>query len=180
MTREELEQRDWRRRLAGLTLALLTGLTLVVMIVLYYSYYQSQAAPRQPIPFSHRIHAGERQISCLICHPGVVDTNRAGVPPLQTCMHCHQHVIIHHPQIEKLTQAYNTNTPVDWVRVNDVPEFVYFSHQRHVQSAIDCAQCHGNVKAMDRVRYVHKFEMGYCMQCHRDYRASHDCSTCHR
>jgi predicted CXXCH cytochrome family protein len=146
----------------------------------YYDLYKSRLGPQQPIAFSHRFHTSDKQISCIFCHGGVIDSARAGVPPVETCMLCHAKVIIHHPQIVRLTNYYNTRRPVPWVRVNRLPEFTFFNHQRHVRKGFDCSRCHGEVTQMDRVALVQDFTMGFCVQCHRDENYSHDCYICHR
>ncbi len=180
--RPSVAERPKRRGLsrAEWTLAGVTALLMLAMVLGYWFWFRIGTGPVQPIPFSHRLHATDKQISCFFCHNGAVNTARAGVPPLETCLLCHSRIITEYPQIVKLRDYYRRREPIPWVRVNDVPGFVYFSHQRHLLTGIDCAQCHGDVAHMDRVQYLHRFEMGYCMQCHRDYNASHDCYTCHR
>jgi hypothetical protein len=146
----------------------------------YYLYYPTVAGPQQPIPFSHRFHAGEKQISCLMCHTGAVDTPRAGLPPLETCMLCHKRIITTYPQIKELREHYEAGQPIEWVRVNHLPEFVYFNHEAHIRRGVDCSKCHGDVSAMDRVVPSPELLMGFCVQCHRDENVSHDCLVCHR
>jgi hypothetical protein len=146
----------------------------------YARYYQNRIPPEQPIPFSHRVHAHDKQIGCLVCHDSATWSWRAGIPPLQTCMLCHERVAIHYPPIAKLREHYFNNEPVQWVRVNWVNEFVYFPHFMHLQAGIDCGTCHGNVRMMDRVGTVHPFQMGFCIECHRKNGATTDCFTCHR
>ena len=157
-----------------------TVLTLAVMALGYYAYYPSTLGVEQPIPFSHRFHVTEKHLSCLLCHPGVIDTERAGVPPLETCMLCHQHIITTYPKIEALRRYYDEKRPVEWVRVNHVPEFVYFNHEAHIRKGFDCGKCHGDVAHMDRVVPSPEITMGFCVQCHRDEDFSHDCLVCHR
>ena len=159
---------------------MLTAAFILAMLWGYYFYYPRMREPKQPIAFSHRIHVTEKQLSCIFCHPGVVDTPRAGVPPLETCLLCHSRIIIAHPEIVKLRAAYENRRPVEWVRVNTLPDFVYFDHSAHVRAGFDCGKCHGDVAAMDRVALVHDFKMGFCVQCHRDEKFSHDCLICHR
>lgn len=146
----------------------------------YARYYQRDLGPEQPIPFSHRLHVNDKKIGCLLCHDTATWTSRAGIPPLQTCMLCHERVAIHYPPIAQLREHYFRNEPVQWVRVNWVNEFAYFPHLMHLQAGIDCGRCHGNVRMMDRVETVHPFEMGFCIECHRENRATTDCFTCHR
>lgn len=160
--------------------AALAGLILAAGILLFYFYYSSRIGPEQPIPFSHRLHAGKKEISCYICHDGAMKSARAGVPPMETCLLCHDHVIIHHPEIENLRSMYASGEPVEWEKVYNVPDFAYFNHSVHIYRKIDCAECHGDVKAMDRIEMAQEFKMGFCIQCHKENNATTDCFTCHR
>ncbi len=158
-------------------------MTIVALLLLvwgYYLYYPAQVGPKQPIPFSHHFHVTTKQVDCIFCHTGVLNTARAGVPPLETCMLCHRRIIPDYPPIRALTASYDQGRPVEWVRVNDVPEFVYFNHSVHVRRGFDCSKCHGDVAGMDRVAKTETLKMGFCVQCHRDEKASHDCYMCHR
>lgn len=162
--------------------AALAVLLLVAAAALVYLDipYPVGLGPRQPIPFSHRVHVHTKRISCFMCHSEAARSSRAGIPPLETCLLCHARVIRTYPYIAKLREHYAQNKPVMWERVNWLPEFVYFEHSIHIQRGFDCSRCHGDVSLMDRVVKVRKFEMGFCIQCHRDNKATHDCFTCHR
>jgi hypothetical protein len=164
----------------SVVLTMIAGLTLLCMVLTYAFWFRSGIGPQQPIPFSHRIHATEKKISCVFCHSGAIDTDVAGIPPLETCMLCHSKIIIHYPQIADLRDHYYNKIPVEWERINVLQEFVYFSHQTHIQSGVDCGKCHGDVAQMDRVVMKKPFQMGFCVQCHRDTKVSHDCWMCHR
>jgi hypothetical protein len=161
-------------------LGILAGLGMAAMVLFYAYYFQSRIGPAQPLPFSHRLHAGDKQIGCVVCHSGVANSPSAGIPPLQTCMLCHEHIIREYPYIRELRRHYEQNIPVIWTQVDTLHEYAFFNHQMHVQRGIDCGHCHGDVKAMDRIYQFNPFHMGFCIQCHRDYGASHDCLTCHR
>jgi hypothetical protein len=161
-------------------LAVAAGLGLALVAAAYYRLSGAGLPPEQPIPFSHRVHATVKKISCIYCHPGVLDSARAGVPPLATCIHCHDRIIIHHPEIAKLRAHYDRRDPVPWVRVHALPEFVYFAHAPHIHAGVDCGHCHGDVAQMDRIELAHDLVMGFCVQCHRDNDVSHDCLICHR
>jgi hypothetical protein len=176
-----------RGRLPGQRRWWITGaLSLVTMGVLAFlglgrqAIFAHRTGPAQPHPFSHRFHVGQKTLSCVFCHTGAIDTARAGVPPLSTCMLCHSRIIITHPQIEKLVRHYQESRPIEWVRVNELPDFVYFNHQIHVRAGFDCGKCHGDVAGMDRVAPVHRLDMGFCVSCHRQQQFSHDCLRCHR
>jgi len=154
-------------------------LTLGTALAFYYFYPDRLGTP-QPISFSHRIHVTEKKLSCVMCHSEVFDTDRAGIPPLETCLLCHSRIITHHPQILRLTEYYDHNRPVEWNRIAYLPDLCFFSHQAHIFRGFDCGKCHGEVDKMDRVVLVNNFQMGFCIQCHRDEGASHDCLFCHR
>jgi predicted CXXCH cytochrome family protein len=149
------------------------------MAALYY-HKPARFGLQQPIPFSHRVHAGDKQISCYFCHTEGPGGAQSGVPPLETCMLCHSRIIVQHPSIVALREHYTSGVPVEWLRVNDVPDFVFFDHSVHLGKGLDCGECHGAVNAMDRVVLAHDLNMGFCVQCHRDQGASHDCFVCHR
>ena len=140
-------------------------LLLLGTAALSYFSFRSKIGPEQPIAFSHRVHVQEKNISCFMCHEGAVNSARAGVPPLETCM---------------LWAHYEVGTPVEWKKVYDLPDFAYFNHSVHVFRKIDCAQCHGNVRSMDRIERVQEFKMKFCVDCHKEKKATTDCFTCHR
>ncbi len=133
----------------------------------------------QPIAFSHRLHAGEYGIDCRYCHRGVDISPVAGVPPMATCQSCHLYIAKERPEIIKLLGYLERNDPVEWVRVYNLPEHVYFPHMMHILAGLDCSKCHDNVAAMDRIKRSVSMKMGWCLGCHRDYEASIDCWTCH-
>jgi hypothetical protein len=141
--------------------------------------YPADLGTRQPISFSHRVHAGKKEISCLMCHPHVTTRAVAGIPPLETCMLCHSRIAVHYPEIEKVRAHFDQNEPVLWNRVAYIPDLVHFNHGVHLTAGVDCSRCHGDVKAMDRIVLHRKFIMGFCIQCHRENNASQDCFTCH-
>ena len=153
---------------------------IAIMVWFFYFYYEGRMGPEQPIAFSHRLHADVKGISCYVCHSGAMQSPRAGVPPLETCMLCHERIIITYPEIRKLRDHFARREPVEWIKVYDVPEFVYFNHEVHIRRQVDCGVCHGDVKAMDRLVAAHDLNMGLCVQCHRDNKVSHDCYVCHR
>lgn len=159
-----------------------TALVLSAAAALVYLdlLYPVGLGTRQPIPFSHRVHVQVKGISCFMCHTEATRSSRAGIPPLETCLLCHSRIIRSYPYIAGLRAQVARNEPVVWERVNWVPEFVYFDHSVHIRRSIDCGQCHGDVTLMDRVVPARKLEMGFCIQCHRENRATTDCFTCHR
>jgi hypothetical protein len=123
--------------------------------------------PEQPIPFSHKIHAGKRKMQCAYCHVGIEKSRHATVPSLNVCMNCHRVVRLDSPYIQQMHKAFNEKRPIEWVRVHELPDYVYFPHKRHIAREISCETCHGNVKEMDRIKQVAPLSMGWCMECHR-------------
>ena len=160
----------------------MTAATLILVVLGLYYFYLPPAmdiGPRQPIPFSHRLHAGVKAINCRYCHPYVERSLHPGLPPVEKCLHCHNYIIANHPWIQKEHQYYNTGTPTPWKKVFYLPEHVLFNHQRHIRREIDCRACHGAVETMDRLEGK-RFMMGFCIQCHREKKANLDCwLACH-
>jgi len=133
----------------------------------------------QPIPFSHRVHATSKEISCFFCHQYAAISDNPGIPTVEKCVLCHKVIATRFPPVAKIFNYYDNNQPVPWVRVNNLADFVQFSHQAHLARRVDCSRCHGNIKEMDRVKQAHKFDMNFCITCHWDSNASVVCYTCH-
>ncbi|TVQ76429.1 MAG: cytochrome C [Bradymonadales bacterium] len=153
---------------------LLVGFGLFVvgsLIALHLAYgprwYQGYA-PVQPIPFSHALHAGEYQIPCLYCHPSAEYAAFSAAPGLDTCMSCHNAVALDSPYIQKLTEHYEKQIPIPWVKVHVLPDFVHFNHRAHVAAGVACETCHGPVEEMEVVYQWAALSMGWCMDCHRN------------
>jgi hypothetical protein len=124
-------------------------------------------APSQPIAFPHKVHAGDNKIPCLYCHYAARTSRHAGIPPESLCMNCHSMLEKQTSEIEKLLEAVQQQRPIKWVKVHNLPDFVYFNHSQHVLSKIACQRCHGPVEKMDRVQQVSPLTMGWCLDCHR-------------
>jgi hypothetical protein len=125
-------------------------------------------APEQPIAFPHKVHAGDNKIPCLYCHAAARTSRHAGIPAASVCMNCHALLEKQTVEIEKMKEAVQQNKPVAWVKVHNLPDFVYFNHSQHVQSNVACQRCHGPVEQMDRIKQVQPLTMGWCLECHRD------------
>lgn len=124
-------------------------------------------APEQPIPYSHKLHAGKLNIPCMYCHVGVEKSRHAIVPSMNICMNCHAVVKTDSPHIKKLTEYYKSNKPMPWIKVHDLPDFVNFNHKRHVTKGVACETCHGDIKKMEVVRQDKPLTMAWCLDCHR-------------
>lgn len=144
--------------------------------------FNPDTTPVQPIEFSHRIHATENQIPCQYCHVYAARTPSAGVPSVSKCMGCHTSIATDSPEIQKVHEYWEARQPIPWIKVHDVPDFVYFTHKRHVMAGLECQQCHGPVETMDRVTRVASLKMPWCTDCHTEKDVEHgrDCWTCHK
>jgi hypothetical protein len=124
--------------------------------------------PTQPIPFSHAQHAGKLGMDCRYCHNTVEETAMAAVPPAATCMNCHELVTKDSEKVAGLIDAWRTGKTIRWVRVHDLPDYVYFDHSAHVTRGIGCVSCHGRIDRMEVVHQVEPLSMGWCLDCHRN------------
>jgi len=216
------------RRSQGLTIVLLIGAafslaTLVARLGAFHLPGNHQGyAPKQPIAFSHRLHAGELLIDCKYCHYGAESSRHAGIPATSVCMNCHSIVTdtlgslraedksakeekrkarrMVSAELQKLydslgldesmkPRADRVPKPIEWIKVHNLPDFVYFNHSAHVNASVACDRCHGAVETMERVRQVKDLSMGWCVNCHRTVNrigvagktvhASLDCGACH-
>jgi len=140
-----------------------------------------ETGPRQPIAFSHRIHAGDNTMACQYCHGGVRRGAAAGIPSVRLCMGCHQLVAATKPEIVKLREAFQSRQTIRWMRVNVIGDFVYFNHYPHIARGVACQTCHGDIQNMREVQpAINLANMAFCVDCHRENSASVDCYTCHR
>ena len=162
-----------------IVLTLLTLIFTAGFIYLFWAPAAGWIAPEQPIPFSHNVHSGIKQIQCQYCHPYVGYSNHPGVPPVEKCLHCHNYIIAEHPWIKVEHRYFNTETSTPWVKVNYVAEHVLFNHQRHINGKIACQECHGQVENSQRLP-AKNWRMGECIDCHRKKNANLDCwLACH-
>jgi len=140
---------------------------------------QPPADGSQPIAFSHRVHADTNAISCQLCHSDARRSSVAGIPSVQRCVQCHQTIATKQPEVVKLMAYWKAKTPLPWVRVYDLPDYVRFTHKRHVLAGIECQNCHGDVAKMDAAVRTAPLTMGWCLTCHEQRHGPTDCLTCH-
>lgn len=125
-------------------------------------------APKQPINFSHKLHAGDMEINCAYCHTGVYKGKQSGIPSSSICMNCHNAIKRESPEIQKIYTAIEKDQPVEWVRVHNLPDLAYFNHAQHTTvGGQDCENCHGDVKKMEVIEQRTTLTMGWCIDCHR-------------
>jgi len=145
---------------------------------LYSIGVQQGYAPKQPIAFSHKLHAGAFEIDCNYCHTGALKGKSATIPSVNICMNCHRAVKTESPLIQKLwaaadwqpeTLSFGPNQkPIEWVRIHNLPDLAYFNHSQHVNVAgVECQTCHGPIQEMDVVKQYSLLTMGWCIDCHR-------------
>lgn len=167
--------------------ALVTVVILIVIVIGGIGYLwekgqytgsQKGYKPEQPIPFSHALHAGTHEIDCQYCHTNVTKGASAGIPSINVCMNCHSAIGQlgdQNPNIMEVVEAFKNNTPIEWVRIHNLADHVYFNHSQHVAiGGIDCETCHGNVETMHVVEQVRHLTMGFCIDCHRETEVNFD------
>ena len=124
-------------------------------------------AKEQPVPFSHAHHVGGMGVDCRYCHTAVERSAQAGIPPTKTCMNCHVQIWSQSPTLEPVRASLRTGQSIQWVKVNDLPDFVYFNHSAHVNKGVGCATCHGRVDKMQLMWQHASLHMEWCLDCHR-------------
>lgn len=167
--------------------------------VLWASNTERGYEPEQPLEFNHAIMAGKHNIDCLYCHTEATKGPHAGIPTVTSCMKCHSEIQTKDAtgkikaNIQVLLDHWEKKEPIEWVKVHDLSDFVYFDHSRHMQprTGLECADCHGDIAKMTRVRRENSLKMKWCLDCHKQAppegapawqqtRAPINCTTCHR
>lgn len=156
-----------------LILTITTGFITYILVKDAIAVNRAQGySPDQPVKFSHKVHAGQNRTDCIYCHSYAPYSKMSGIPPENVCMNCH--LIVRNGrrsgmfEISKVTTSFENKVPIQWIRVHNLPDHVFFSHSQHVSAGkIDCTVCHGQVKEMDRIKQVSDLSMGWCVNCHR-------------
>jgi len=130
-------------------------------------------SPDQPVKFSHAVHAGQNGTDCIYCHSSAPNSKSAGIPPVNVCMNCH--LLVRNGtrsgamEIAKIIAAFDEKRPIEWIKVYNLPDHVFFSHAQHVSAGgISCQACHGNVEENDVISQITELSMGWCVNCHRN------------
>ena len=153
---------------------ILTGLIVIALGVTLDQLQRSPWVTRQgqradqPVPFSHKHHAGELGIDCRYCHTSVETSWNAGFPPTQTCMNCHSQIWALSPVLEPVRSSWHTGESIEWTKIYDLPDFVYFNHSIHIAKGIGCVSCHGRIDKMNLTAQQPSLHMEWCLECHRD------------
>lgn len=148
---------------------LLGGLVFTVWYWFSPSYTDVGYQPVQPVAFSHQLHAGQLGMDCRFCHNTVERAAHAAIPPTQTCMGCHAKLTMpESPRLTPVRVSYNTNEPLEWVKVHMLPQYAYFDHSIHLAASVGCATCHGRIDQMRVVSQAQSLSMLWCLDCHRN------------
>src|SRR6202521_6042051 len=125
-------------------------------------------APDQPVPFSHQHHVAGLGLDCRYCHTSVEESSFAGIPPTKTCMNCHAQIFSASPFLEPVRASFRSGRSIEWTRVHDLPDFVYFNHSIHLHKGVGCTTCHGQVDRMPLMWQEQSLQMEWCVECHRN------------
>jgi hypothetical protein len=150
--------------------AALAGGGVAAGVTFYFTpkYTRVGYEPVQPVPFSHKIHAGQLGLDCRYCHSGVDKSWFSNIPAASTCMNCHNVVLKDDPRLAIVRNSATNNLTVPWVQIHKTPDYVYFNHEVHVTRGVSCVECHGRIDQMDEVYHAEPFSMSFCLGCHRD------------
>ena len=153
---------------------ILTGLIVIALGVTLDQLQRSPWVTRQgqradqPVPFSHKHHVMGLGIQCQYCHTTVERSSYAGIPPTKTCMNCHAQIWTNAQLLEPVRESWATGESIRWIRVHDLPDYVYFNHSIHVNKGIGCSSCHGSVNQMPLMLQASPLNMNFCLECHRN------------
>src|ERR1700760_2826262 len=152
----------------------LTGLIVIALGVALNSLQRSPwvtrqgQRPDQPVPFSHKHHVEGLGLQCQYCHTSVEKSSYAGIPPTKTCINCHSQIWTNANLLQPVRDSWATGQSIQWIRVHDLPDFVYFNHEIHVNKGIGCSSCHGRVDLMPLMYQQNTLQMEWCLNCHRN------------
>lgn len=147
------------------------GIVGTVAFVWYYfspKFTDVGYRPAQPVPYSHKLHAGDLGMDCRYCHSDVEFSPVANIPPTQTCMNCHKIIKLDSEKLEPIRESWRNGKPMEWIRVDKLPDYAYFTHEAHLRAGVGCSSCHGNVADMEVVAQVEPLSMSWCLSCHRN------------
>jgi hypothetical protein len=163
---------EWTNKVQ--TYGAIVAVFVIASVIGFFWYYGSPEytdvgyRPAQPVPYSHKLHAGDLGIDCRYCHSTVEESPHANLPPTQTCMNCHKLILTESERLLPVRESWAVQVPIKWVRVHNLPDYAYFNHSAHLSAGVGCLSCHGNVAEMIEVAQVEPLSMGWCLNCHRD------------
>lgn len=149
--------------------AILAGCIIAAAYTLDRGAFNTDVAvvKEQPVPFSHKHHVADDGIDCRYCHTSVETSHFAGLPATEICMSCHSQIWSNAALLEPVRASWRTGESLQWTRVHDLPEFVYFNHSIHINKGVGCATCHGRVDKMPLMFKANTLNMNWCLECHR-------------
>lgn len=149
---------------------ILVGTAVTVALAYYFTpkYTDVGYKPIQPVAFPHSVHADQLGIDCRYCHSAVEKSWYSNIPASSTCMNCHNQVLKDDPRLALIRESAATGTPIEWVQIHKMPDFVYFNHSVHVNRGISCVHCHGSINKMEEVQQAKPLSMSFCLECHRN------------
>lgn len=164
---------EWTVTLNKAVGVLVLGAPVYLVMITYFWGVTPEAIrigyqPEQPVPYSHALHVGELGMDCRYCHNTVDRSASAAVPPAATCMNCHFGIRPQSLKLEPVRETFNGGDTLKWVRVHNLPDYVYFNHSAHVTRGIGCESCHGRIDLMEEVYQATPLTMGWCLECHRE------------
>lgn len=168
--------RTFPRFTNALARASILGFVLLVAVSLWIAYvfvrspYISEVgiARAQPVAFSHQHHVGQLGIDCRYCHTSVETSDFAGLPPTETCMHCHSQIWANSQMLEPVRASWRDDQPIQWTRIHNLPQYAYFNHSIHINKGVGCATCHGRIDKMPLTYQANTLYMQWCLECHRN------------
>ena len=159
----------WSKASIFMVLGLVLTLGWTIMVLQRSDFVTAaDTAVDQPVQFSHQHHVGGIGIDCRYCHNSVEVAATASIPPTKTCINCHSQIWSTSPYLEPVRASFRDDKPLQWTRVHDLPDFVYFNHSIHVKKGVGCETCHGRVDTMPLMRQQNSLQMEWCLDCHRN------------
>lgn len=145
------------------------GLLFVIWFIWYYfspKYTDVGYAPKQPVEYSHRLHAGELGMDCRYCHSNVEHSAVSNIPATQTCMNCHKQILPSSTKLLPVRESWASGNPVEWKKVHMLPDYAHFNHSVHLKVGVGCETCHGRIDQMEVVQQTKPLSMSWCLECH--------------
>lgn len=163
---------EWTNKLPSLIIInVVVGVIAITAFIWYFfspEYTDVGYRPVQPVPYSHKFHAGDLGLDCRYCHTSVEISSVSIIPPTNTCMNCHSLILTDSEKLAPIRESFNTGSPMQWIKVHNLPDFVYFNHSVHISAGVGCFSCHGNIAEMEVVTQEEPLSMGWCLECHRN------------
>ena len=156
------------------------SLVILICVIAVLAQKEKLPGPEQPIPFSHKLHAGEQKLNCATCHKNSDAGAKMGLPSAAMCMQCHSDIKTESPEIQKISVFAKEHREIGWRRVYQVPSYVRFNHRSHLDAGSACITCHGNVVEYEQMYLAVKINMPNCIKCHEENGARAGCSYCHK